>query len=146
MKHLTGQKFGRLTVIGEAPNKGKYKMWECLCECGNTTEVKTSHLNHNFSGTNSTKSCGCLVKENGVILGNSRPKKSSKLTSTYQTWATLKTKYNKGKIKLCDKWLNFEGFLEDMGIKPMKSIFWSLNTTEEYGPKTCIWRIKGQKI
>lgn len=30
---LTGQKFGRLTVISRAENKGKRVAWNCLCEC-----------------------------------------------------------------------------------------------------------------
>ena len=32
---LTGQKFGRLTVIDRAPNKNSRTAWNCLCDCGN---------------------------------------------------------------------------------------------------------------
>ena len=56
---LTGQKFGRLTVIeedGKRNNKG-YIMWKCKCDCGNTTIVSSNHLR-----SGSTKSCGCLKK------------------------------------------------------------------------------------
>lgn len=56
---LTGQKFGRLTVI-KYFGKDKYKcnMWECLCECGNSKIVRGTVLVNERS-----KSCGCFNKE-----------------------------------------------------------------------------------
>lgn len=44
-KDLTGQKFGRLTVIEQAEDyidsKGKhYAKWLCKCECGNIKIVR----------------------------------------------------------------------------------------------------------
>lgn len=60
---LTGQKFGRLTVIKRAKDKirtnGKHKvMWECQCECGNIKDIDASSLK---SGR--VNSCGCYKKE-----------------------------------------------------------------------------------
>jgi len=55
---LTGQKFGRLTVIERAENKKGVVYWLCKCECGNMTEVMSYRLTHGKS-----KSCGCLSKE-----------------------------------------------------------------------------------
>ena len=52
---LTGQTFGRLTVIKRSPTSAK---WLCQCECGNVTEVTTTHLKSGH-----TKSCGCLQKD-----------------------------------------------------------------------------------
>lgn len=52
---LTGQKFGRLTVIKRQENSSK---WECLCECGNKVITTTNHLK-----TGHTQSCGCLQKD-----------------------------------------------------------------------------------
>lgn len=52
---LTGQKFNRLTVLKRANDSAK---WICLCDCGNLTEVTTSHLRSDH-----TKSCGCLKIE-----------------------------------------------------------------------------------
>lgn len=62
IKDLSGQKFGRLTVIErdlQAP-KGRSK-WICRCDCGNTVSVLRNHL---VSG--GTISCGCALK--GVNL------------------------------------------------------------------------------
>lgn len=60
-KDLTGQRFGRLTVVRQiGKNKQGNYMWFCQCDCGNTCTVVGS----NFSRKNRpTKSCGCLAKE-----------------------------------------------------------------------------------
>lgn len=56
---LTGQKFGRLTVVSLAQvRKSNRVTWHCKCECGNEVDVIGSHLK-----TGHTKSCGCLQKE-----------------------------------------------------------------------------------
>lgn len=57
---LTGQKFGRLTVVKRAPNKGTHACWWCRCNCGNSKLIPVigTHLR-----TGNTKSCGCLQIE-----------------------------------------------------------------------------------
>ena len=79
---LTGQHFGRLTVIERAGSyraRGKYEkpcepMWRCLCDptlggCGNETFV----ISHNLK-TGRTRSCGCLRNELATErLGRYRP-------------------------------------------------------------------------
>ena len=36
---LTGQKFGILTVLERALNKGKRTTWRCVCECGTVKDI-----------------------------------------------------------------------------------------------------------
>ena len=56
---LTGQKFGRLTVVDfYGSDKRRESIWRCQCECGNITNVLSSNLRKGY-----TKSCGCLQKE-----------------------------------------------------------------------------------
>lgn len=66
---LTGQRFGRLTVVSPAPNRNiitlnpdgsfrrarSYTMWNCKCDCGAERVV----CSHQLKSGNS-KSCGCL--------------------------------------------------------------------------------------
>lgn len=55
-KDLTGQRFGRLTVIKRVgTNKHRRAIWRCKCDCGKYTNVIAPDL---LSGN--TKSCGCL--------------------------------------------------------------------------------------
>ena len=52
---LIGQKFGMLTVIGQAPSTEKgHRRWICKCDCGTEKVVLGSNLKR---GT--TVSCGC---------------------------------------------------------------------------------------
>lgn len=56
LKDLTGQRFGRLTVVAREGQTRRVK-WKCLCDCGNTKVVFGCHLGR---GTNS---CGCIWRE-----------------------------------------------------------------------------------
>lgn len=57
---LTGNKYGRLTVLqkdnNRKTNSGSY--WICKCDCGNIKSVKSSSLRRG-----EIQSCGCLFKE-----------------------------------------------------------------------------------
>lgn len=73
-KNLVGQKFGKLTVISQAPSQEK-TMWNCICDCGNgPIQVSGTHLSSGH-----TKSCGCNISENlaGQIFGNLKVLKRS---------------------------------------------------------------------
>lgn len=54
---LTGQTFGRLTVLSLVTKKPKTR-WRCKCVCGNETEVLANNLRQGR-----TRSCGCLNME-----------------------------------------------------------------------------------
>lgn len=64
---LTGQKFGKLTVIQRAPDKirkdgQKRPKWFCKCDCGKTVSVLADSLT-----TGQTRSCGCIRKELAAV-------------------------------------------------------------------------------
>ena len=56
---LTGQRFGRLTVIASAENVGRDTAWLCRCDCENEVTVRTCYLRKG-----KTHSCGCDFREN----------------------------------------------------------------------------------
>lgn len=58
---LTGQKFGRLTVIERLDSDVKGTYWLCKCDCGNTNIVSASNLKRG-----SVQSCGCYAAEQRV--------------------------------------------------------------------------------
>lgn len=57
-ENLTGQNFGKLTVIKRAKNKNGHTNWLCVCQCGNQKEVLAANLKRGL-----TRSCGCLHNE-----------------------------------------------------------------------------------
>lgn len=59
LKDLTGKRFGRLTVVKQLKDRQDNRVvWKCLCDCGNTIDVKGLYLT-----TKQTRSCGCIKKE-----------------------------------------------------------------------------------
>lgn len=59
LNDLTGQKFGKLTVLKQDENKhGQGAYWICQCECGKICSIKGSKLT-----SDGVKSCGCEVSK-----------------------------------------------------------------------------------
>lgn len=60
---LTGQRFGRLTVVGRAENDqhGRAR-WNCKCDCGTPKIVAGCQLRGGYA-----QSCGCLQKERASL-------------------------------------------------------------------------------
>lgn len=60
---LTGQRFGKLTVIEKHPvaTKDRKARWVCKCDCGNMTIVTGKQLRRG-----KTLSCGCLRSEANI--------------------------------------------------------------------------------
>lgn len=57
---LTGQRFGRLTVIEKDSERDKegHAKWLCRCDCGNVVSVTKGSLKFGH-----TRSCGCLRRD-----------------------------------------------------------------------------------
>ena len=106
---LTGQKFGKLTVLKRVENDKRRRIqWLCECECGNKAVVRGDRLR-----SGNTKSCGCLRGKR--IKGKFTGRVSG--TRLYRIFNAMKNRcYDKnhksykeygGKgIKICDEWLN----------------------------------------
>jgi len=50
---LTGQRFGRWTVLHRAESRGRHARWLCRCACGATRPIPSDDLRRNR-----TTSCG----------------------------------------------------------------------------------------
>lgn len=63
-KDLTGRRFGKLTVLGNASN-GSFlsTRWRCVCDCGNEIVVMGRDLR-----AGDKKSCGCIYRNSRSLL------------------------------------------------------------------------------
>jgi len=68
-ENLEGERYGKLLVIRRTDERSNDQVvWECLCDCGNYTNVLTGSL-----GSGNTKSCGCLQHPSGTDHPNYNP-------------------------------------------------------------------------
>lgn len=111
-KDLTGQRFGRLTVLGFVPTEGHRSFWRCQCDCGKKTLVNGVKLTGNR-----TKSCGCIRIENAITQGKKNTTHGKKNTRLYHIWNNIKERcenpnqhdyhrYGGRGIAICDEWRN----------------------------------------
>ena len=128
-KDLTGNKYGRLTVIEldhiKKTEKRSRTYWKCICECGNEIVVRSDSL-----GT-TTLSCGCITKENIKKLVESDKSKENRFKATHGESNTRFYKIFEGMKARCNRpshsmyrnygakgvkveWESYEEFKKDM--------------------------------
>ena len=141
---ITGQKFGRWTVLEfHSVAKGGAKRWLCRCECGTVKPVQASSLKRGES--RSCKKCA-------------HTKHGYRGTPEYYVWAAMIARCSNPKVSnyhryggrgvsVCDRWMTFENFLEDMGLRPSPrhSIDRYPNNDGDYEKSNCRWTTRIQQ-
>jgi len=146
---LIGQKFERLLVIQRVKNN-KYgcSQWLCRCDCGKEKIILGNNLIRNI-----TKSCGCLQKERATIGSKIHNTihghaKNSQRSKTYVAWHDMLQRCNNPKdeiykyyggrgIKVCNRWLEFKNFLEDIGEIPKNLSLDRIDNHGNYSLENC---------
>lgn len=124
-----GHKFGDLTFLEEDFHEKevtgfqKYRKAVVQCFCGRKFITRISGLKNGR-----VTSCGCRRKD-GLLKRITRHNQSE--SSEYASWEAMKARclnpknkfynnYGGRGITVCDKWLDFKNFINDMGKKPSK--------------------------
>jgi hypothetical protein len=162
LKDMTGQRFGKLTVIERAGSAGNRATWRCRCDCGNEVAAiigKNLRLGQ-------SKSCGCVGVEWARHMGANRSfiakraethvihgnKRRSGMSAEYKTWLGMKKRCSRptchdfkhwgGRgIRVCKRWdESFAAFLADMGPRPSPTHqIDRKDPNGHYEPGNCRW-------
>lgn len=144
---LTGQTFGYLQVLKEAPLGAGGRMWWCRCACG---KVKAFWQDALVRG--GSKSCRCRMPKrvkHGHLLNR-------KATRTYKSWQGMLRRTTKKNSKdwknyggrgitVCRRWRRFENFLADMGERPPGTTLDRKNNSRGYTPGNCQWATRKEQ-
>ncbi len=152
LKDITGQKFGRLTVIKRVRNaKNGHIRYLCICECGCKIVTQGDSL---CSGK--TASCGCLQVEASRLVNTKHGHIKSidgkrVYSATYKSWQNMKDRclnpktpcyerYGGRGIHIYNPWCeDFRNFLRDMGERPLGTEIHRVDNNRGYEPGNAIW-------
>ena len=77
-------------------------------------------------------------------------------TPTYNSWLAMRRRcyevvnnryqyYGAKGIKVCERWMKFNNFLTDMGLRPEGKSIGRIDSTKDYSPDNCRWEDKYQQ-
>lgn len=147
-KDLTGLKFNHFTAIEVAENRNGVYYWLWKCDCGALLKIKGSLVTRKNKPQKSCKDC---YSKRRILHGQTN-------TKEFFAWRGILSRCNDKNSKsyssyggrgifVCDRWLEFKNFYEDMGKAPSKKhSIDRINNDKGYFKENCRWATSKMQV